>query len=151
MEVVPTHQEACVLSDLSLKGSDQAVLEIGHASALFADEVVVMSTVIVGEFKPLASSHAVGHYEDSEPAEQVDGAIHRRQVDPPIPDPLMNLRHGHGLRAFREHAEHFLPRWCLAKRFAVELELSERASRGVHRFSLANDLQSYSESQGSQG
>jgi hypothetical protein len=150
LEVVPTHHETRPLSDFPLKGSNQAVLEIGHTSALITDEVVVMRAVVIGKLKPLASGHAVSQYQDAEPAEQVDGAIHRSQIDLPTPDPLMNLGHGHGLRVFHKHLEHFLPRWRLAERFTIESQLSNSAPRGVHGFPLANDLQSYSESGGSQ-
>jgi hypothetical protein len=150
LEVVSTHHETCPLSDLPLKGSDQAVFEIGHTSALITDEVVVMCAVVVGELKPLASGHAIGQYQDAEPSEQVDGAIHRRQVDLPTPDPVMNLRHGHGLRVFHKHPEHFLPWRRLAEGFAIELKRTNSAPVGFHGLPLANDLQSYSESGGSQ-
>jgi hypothetical protein len=147
---MPTHHETRPLSNRPLKGPDQAVFEIGHTSALLTDEVVVMRAVVIGELKPLTSGHAVSQYQDAEPPEQVDGAIHRRQVDLPTPDPRMNLRHGHRLRMLHKHPEHFLPRRRLAERFAIELKRSNRAASGVHSLPLANDLQSYSESEGSQ-
>ena len=113
--------------DAPFEAVERALGKICHPPATLADQVVVMGAVPVGQLISLSLGDAVGLREDSEGAEKRDRPVHGDQIGAPITEMCMDFGCRHGLRVFRKHAQHVLPRCGLPKCPAIDFQASNEA------------------------